>query len=463
MKKKVAIAGAGGYIGRWFIERFKDRYDIIALSRREAVEETVAGVRWKQVELFSITSTTEALEGVDYAIYLIHSMSASTRLNQGNFQDTDLLLADNFARAAAANNIQQILYLGGILPKDVDFESISIHLRSRLEVEQTLSSKGVPVTALRAGIIVGPGGSSFEMMYHLVQKLPVLICPQWTQSETQAISLEDALTIMDDCLGNPKVYDKAIEIGAPEILTYKNMMERTALVMGKKRWVVSVPVFSVGFSKLWVSFFGKTPMKLVSPLVESLKHTLTVSEELAFKEKPIAYLGYETAVKKALDPNAQLPALPRFKSLEGDKNTVRSIQRLPNTRHQSALWVANRYKVWLPTFFRFLINAKENNRGDIGFHLLNSPKPMLQLTLIQDRSDMKRQLFYITGGWLVKRFDYGWLEFREVLGGKYMISAIHEFVPRLPWFIYVNTQARIHLWVMNSFKKYLEKFKFEAK
>ncbi|UJP64147.1 NmrA family NAD(P)-binding protein [Mongoliitalea daihaiensis] len=460
MKKKIAIAGAGGYIGRWFIDRFKDRYDIVALSRREAVQPVVDGVTWKQVELFSITSTIEALEGIDYAIYLIHSMSASTRLNQGSFQDTDLLLADNFARAAAANKIEQILYLGGILPKDLELEAISIHLRSRLEVEETLASKGVPVTALRAGIIVGPGGSSFDMMYHLVQKLPVLVCPQWTQSETQAISLEDALTIMDSCLGNPNVYGRAFEIGSPEILTYKGMLEMTAKAMGKKRWIVSVPVFSVGFSKLWVSYFGKTPMSLVSPLVESLKHTLTVSDHLAFREKDIDYLDYNTAAKKALDPDAKLPALPPFKSFAGDKNTVRSIQRLPNTRHQSALWVANRYKVWLPTFFSFLINAKENSRGDIGFHLLNFPKPMLQLTLIPDRSDMKRQLFYITGGWLVKRYDYGWLEFREVMGGKYMISAIHEFVPRLPWFIYVNTQARIHLWVMNRFKKYLEKFKF---
>jgi hypothetical protein len=121
--------------------------------------------------------------------------------------------------------------------------------------------------------------------------------------------------------------------------------------------------------------------------------------------------------------------------------------------------VANRYKRWLPTFFRFFINAKETSRGDIGFYLFKGSKPMLQLTLIPDRSDIKRQLFYITGGWLVKRFDYGWLEFREVLGGKYMISAIHEFVPRLPWFVYVNTQARIHLWVMNRFRDYLEKYK----
>lgn len=396
---------------------------------------------------------------MDYAIYLIHSMSASTRLNQGSFEDTDLLLADNFARASAANGIEQILYLGGILPKEEDESSISPHLKSRFEVERTLASKGTPVTALRAGIIVGPGGSSFEMIRNLVNKLPALMCPKWTLSQTQAISLRDTLNIMDHCLGNAELYNRPIEIGAPEILTYKAMMEKTAAVMGKKRVIFSVPFFSIGFSKLWVSYFGKTPQKLVSPLVESLKHTLTISDELAFKSKDLDYLTYEESVKIALEGGDNFPKLPKFKVEKRVANTVRSIQRLPNTRHQSALWVANRYKVWLPTFFRLLIYAKENESDDLGFYLIGISRPMLQLTWIPDRSDVKRQLFYITGGWLVKRFDYGWLEFREVLGGKYMISAIHEFVPRLPWFIYILTQAKLHLWVMNNFRKYLEKYR----
>ena len=151
------------------------------------------------------------------------------------------------------------------------------------------------------------------------------------------------------------------------------------------------------------------------------------------------------------------PKMPTFIKSQKVKNTVRSIQRMPNKNRHSALWVANRYNIWLPTFFRFLINGKIAKNGDLGFYLLWGKKPMLQLTMIPDRSDFERQLFYISGGWLVKRFDYGWLEFREVLDSRYIISAIHEFVPRLPWFVYVNTQAKLHLWVMNRFKKYLEK------
>lgn len=459
MKPTVAIAGAGGYVGRWFIDRFKDRYRIVALSRSDVAVPVDSEVEWRKVEMFSITSTAEALQGVDYALYLIHSMGATTRLNQGSFEDTDLLLADNFVRAAEINQLKQIIYLGGIIPEGKKEEDLSAHLRSRLEVEKTLGSRSVPMTAVRAGIIVGPGGSSFSMIQKLVQKLPIMVCPSWTGSKTQAISLQNTLDILQSCLGNPKAFGKIYEIGSPEVLTYKSMLQQTADVLGKKRFIFSVPFLSVGFSKLWVGYFGESPAKLVAPLIESLKHDMLVAAKYRFDLKEIAYDSYSESVRHALAFENAIPRLPKFKKNERIQNTVRSIQRLPNTRHQSALWIANRYKVWLPTFFRFLIRAEENSRGDLGFFLAYGKKPMLQLTWIPDRSDIKRQLFYISGGWLVKRFDYGWLEFREVLGGKYVISAIHEFVPRLPWFVYILTQAKIHLWVMRSFRKYLEQYK----
>jgi len=457
-KLTVAIAGAGGYIGRWLIKEYRNKFNFVALSRQKVDQNPYPEVEWRQVELYSITSTVEALKGVDVAIYLVHSMNASTRLNQGSFEDTDLLLADNFSRASEINEVKQIIYLGGLLPDEPE-EKLSRHLKSRLEVEQTLGSRKAKLTALRASIIVGPGGSSFDMIKNLVRRLPVLMCPKWTESLTQPISLKDTLTIIDSCIGNRKVYSKAIEIGNPEVMSYRNMLERTAKAMGKKRLVFSVPVFSLGLSKLWVGIFGDSPPQLVSPLVESLKHTLTVSPELVFKEKEIEYQSFEKACEIALT-ETDYPKMPSFIKSNADKNTVRSIQRMSNKNRHSALWVANRYNLWLPTFFRFLINGKVSENGDLGFYLLWSKKPMLQLTMIPDRSDFERQLFYITGGWLVKRFDYGWLEFREVLDSKYIISAIHEFVPRLPWLVYVNTQAKLHLWVMNRFKKYLEKKAF---
>jgi len=454
-KITVALAGAGGYIGSWFIEQYKDVYQLIGLSRGKVKSNPYPEVEWRQVELYSITSTAEALQGVDVAIYLVHSMSASTRLNQGSFEDTDLILADNFSRAAEIAGIKQIIYLGGLIPNEPE-EHLSRHLKSRLEVEQTLGSRTAKLTAIRASIIVGPGGSSFDMIKNLVQKLPVLMCPKWTNSLTQPISLRDTLTIINFCIGNSKVYDRVFEIGSPEVMSYRDMLARTAKVMGKKRLIFSVPVFSLGFSKFWVGLFGDTPPQLVSPLVESLKHTLVVNPVHAFKEKEMDYLGYDDAVKVALSTTDR-PKLPRFKYKKGLKNTVRSLQRMTNLGRHNALWVAERYALWLPFFFRYIIRGKLRGTEVLGFHLLWDKEPMLELTHVPDRSDSQRQLFYITGGWLVKRYDYGWLEFREVLDSKYIISAIHEFAPRLPWFIYVNTQARLHLWVMSRFQKYLEK------
>jgi len=454
-KITVALAGAGGYIGSWFIEQYKDIYQLIGLSRGKVESNPYPEVEWRQVELYSITSTSEALRGVDVAIYLVHSMSASTRLNQGSFEDTDLILADNFSRAAEIAGIKQIIYLGGLIPDEPE-EHLSRHLKSRLEVEKTLGSRTAKLTAIRASIIVGPGGSSFDMIKNLVQKLPVLICPKWTNSLTQPISLRDTLDIINTCIGNSKVYDQVFEIGSPEVMSYRDMLARTAKVMGKKRIIFSVPVFSLGFSKFWVGLFGNTPPQLVSPLVESLKHTLVVNPVHAFKEKEMDYLGYEASVEVALS-TTERPKLPRFKYNKGLKNTVRSLQRMTNLGRHDALWVAERYALWLPNFFRYIIRGKLRGTEVLGFHLLWGKEPMLELTHVPDRSDSQRQLFYISGGWLVKRYDYGWLEFREVLDSKYIISAVHEFAPRLPWFIYVNTQAQLHLWVMSRFQKYLEK------
>ena len=118
MKQNIAIAGATGFIGRWFIDRYKNEFNITALSRKKVANNNQSAVKWKQVDLYSISSTTEALANIDVAIYLVHSMMPSTRLNQGSFEDTDILLADNFSRASEQCNLKQIIYVGGILPKD---------------------------------------------------------------------------------------------------------------------------------------------------------------------------------------------------------------------------------------------------------------------------------------------------------------------------------------------------------
>ena len=178
------------------------------------------------------SSTTDALKNVDIGIYLVHSMQPTTRMNQGSFVDTDLLLADNFCRAATTCKLEQIIYLGGILPKD-GFK-MSKHLKSRFEVEKILGSRSTPLTSIRAGIIIGPDGSSFKIVQKLVENLPVMACPKWTKSLNQPLDILDALKVINWSIGNTKSYNQSIEIGGKEVITYMDLLKITAKKMRKK-------------------------------------------------------------------------------------------------------------------------------------------------------------------------------------------------------------------------------------
>ncbi|MFM8230130.1 MAG: NAD-dependent epimerase/dehydratase family protein, partial [Chthoniobacterales bacterium] len=164
----VVVAGASGFVGMALLPVLAENFDVVALSRSANPE--LPRVRWTRCDLFSLLQTERALQGADYVVYLVHSMLPA-RLTQARFEDMDFILADNFARSAARAGVKQIVYLGGIIPNDAQ---LSRHLASRLEVERVLSARGVPVTSLRAGLIVGPRGSSFRIMLRLVRRSPVL-------------------------------------------------------------------------------------------------------------------------------------------------------------------------------------------------------------------------------------------------------------------------------------------------
>ena len=230
------------------------------------------------------------------------------------------------------------------------------------------------------------------------------------------------------------------------------MLQTTARLLGKKRLIRSVPFFSLGLSKLWVAVFSDSSMTFVSPLIESLRHRMTVEEHPLIRKMGINCLTFEEAVKFTIAHKNDVPKLPSSKPIQKLENTVRSVQRLPNPNNKSADWVAKEYLRWLPASFSYLMKIEEQGNV-LSFQLFGMT--LLKLELIESRSNKDRTLFYIIGGLLAKRTDYGWLEFRSVLDGKYVVAAIHEFVPRLPWFIYVNSQALIHLWVMRRFGRHL--------
>ncbi len=447
--KTIAIAGATGFIGRWFIHHYHNKYHIIALTRGIVEDSAYPNVEWRTVDLYSRSSTLEALKGADYGLYLVHSMQPSTRLNQGSFEDTDLLLADNFSRAAEEGGLKQIVFVGGILPKDTN--DYSTHLQSRYETEQTLASRTVPVTAIRAGIIIGSGGSSFNIIKKLVKRLPVMACPQWCKSPSQPIDIDDMLKVLEETFGNEEVYHQAIEVGGKTHLSYMDILKKTSRMMNKRRLIFSVPFFNLGFSKLWVALFSNSSTTFVSPLIESLKHDMQVKSKQPYRFSA-PKCGIDESIYKAL--NHKAPILNRGSTIKEERNTVRSVQRLVNPAQRSVAWVADAYPKWLPNFFRFILKAELENEY-ITFHLFGIH--LLKLKHVEDRSDEERKLFFIVGGKLVKRGDHGWLEFRSVLNNRFIIAAIHEFVPSLPWFIYRYTQAEVHLIVMKSFNRFLAK------
>ena len=197
-KLKVAIIGASGFVGSHLIDSLKDNeeLDLVALSRSKPNSE----VLHKPCDLFSLLDIEDGLEGADIAIYLVHSMAPSAHLDQGNFRDYDLIVVDNFLRACKKKNIKQIIYLGGITPKD-DLK-LSDHLDSRLEIEEFIKSSHIPVTVFRAGMIMGIGGSSFNIMLNLINRLPVLGLPRWTKTETQPVHIDFVVDCLKESIGN---------------------------------------------------------------------------------------------------------------------------------------------------------------------------------------------------------------------------------------------------------------------
>lgn len=464
-RPRVVVAGASGFIGHALIPRLAERFDVVALSRARASESPDAvGVRWQRCDLFSLRETTEALAGADYAVYLVHSMMPSARLTQGSFADIDLVIADNFARAAAHAGVRQIVYLGGLTPPD---GSLSPHLESRLEVERTLSSRGVPVTAVRAGLVVGAGGSSFQILVRLVRRLPVMLCPAWTGTLTQPIALADAVAVLAGAVGDREAEGTVLEIGGPDVLSYRAMMERTAALLGRRARTFAVPYFTPGLSRLWVTLVTRTPRALVAPLIQSLRHPMVASRDDLARRLGRPGIGFEESVRRALADEAASPDVARETQIRDllrerrrlrSARSVRSIQRLPLPAGRDAAWVAREYKAWLPHPFRPLIHVHVDDTGSCRF-LLWPGFLLLLLRLEPGRSGADRQVFLIEGGRLVDRSGSapaGRLEFREVLERRFVLAAIHDYVPALPWALYAVSQAFVHAWVMRRFARHLD-------
>ena len=462
----VAIAGATGFVGRALMRELQSWYRIIALTRlpvkeihnRSWTDDT--GIEWRSCDLFSLIDAEYALEGVNYAFYLVHSMMPSARLTQGKFQDMDLILADNFARAAAKAGVKQIIYLGGLVP---DTKDLSLHLRSRLEVEETLGSHGVPVTALRAGLIIGTNGSTFRILVRLAEGYRFMVFPRWTMSLIQPIALPDIINILHYCMGNPKTYNESYDVGGPDVMTYKDLIIKVAQVLNRKCYITIIPYFPPWLASTLLGAFTNSPQALVKPLVESLKHSMVAKNLRLQEEMNLPGLPFVDAVKLAVSGKEPRIKIAPPKHMDENYNnviSVRSVQRLTLPPGRDADWVALYYSRWLPRLFLGTIIRVKLDQNGCYFYFRFMRQSLLDLTFSHARSSKDRPLYYITGG-LMARLNQlphrGRLEFHAVLNNRYVLVAIHDYVPTIPWFVYNATQALLHVWVMGKYRKHLER------
>lgn len=451
---KVAVAGASGFVGKALLETLKSEHDVVAFSRSAKIPND-SRIEWRSCDLFSMLDAEKALQGVDVAIYLVHSMRPSAHLTQGSFDDFDLIVADNFVRAAEKCQVKQIIYLGGMRPERAD--EMSDHLRSRWEVEEVFRKSSIPSTILRAAVILGAEGSSFHIMARLVQRLPMMVCPAWTRTKSQPIALKDIVFSLQHCVGKTETFNKVYDVAGPEVVSYSSMMATIARLLGLKRHLISVPFLTPQLSTLWVCLVTGAPWALVKPLIVGLKSELLQNPERALIIPDYKYLSVEEALRQALQNYDGHTAPLAFQGTPlSSSHVVRSVQRMSLPQGMSAQDVAQAYLKFLP----------QMQPGFLKVQVLDNwiyfcwRIPFVKLLILEysaARSGKDRQLFYVRGGLLAKKTVRGRLEFREILGGDAVIAAIHDFEPRMPWYIYRWTQALFHLWVMKQFAGYLTK------
>ncbi|WP_176371610.1 SDR family oxidoreductase [Desulfosediminicola flagellatus] len=322
---KVLVTGATGYIGRRLVERLLTDSTIairVLVRNKNKLQAAVTDkVEIVEGDTFDEECLKLALEGVDTAFYLIHSMGSDK-----DYQDLDRKSADNFRRACIAAGARRIVYLGGLGVK----ESASKHLMSRIETGEILSEEPDKIQTiwLRAGVIIGSGSASFEIIRNLVQKLPAMITPKWVKTLTQPVGIEDVLSYLAACIRLKEDADQIVDIGA-ETLSFKDMMRQASEVMGLRRYLIPVPVLSPRLSSYWLILFTPVPVKLAAALVEGLKSETTLQNDNARRLFPeIEPASYRKSVEYAIEELEQNQVVSRWCDSSG--NTACDIKDYDN-------------------------------------------------------------------------------------------------------------------------------------
>src|SRR5215208_5469171 len=292
---EILVTGAGGFVGSALGPELVARGHAVRAGTRDPgrLRDPAEGAPHR-FDLDDEASLGPALAGVEVAYYLVHSMA-----QKGSFARRDLQHARAFGRAARAAGGDRVVYLSGL---GDEREGLSEHLASRRAVEDALASTGPDLTVLRAAVVLGRGGASFEMLVQLVRRLPVMVCPNWVDTASQPIALGDAVGYLADVAHTEATRGQRLEVGGPEVLTYREMMVRFARLEGRRRLIVTVPLFTPGLSSHWIGLVTDVPAAVARPLAEGLRNRVVVTNGAARRLMPRDLATFEEACRAALAP-----------------------------------------------------------------------------------------------------------------------------------------------------------------
>ena len=292
----ILVTGATGFIGKKLLERLaKTGYKVTAMSRSSYPDSK--NVRFVTADAFDMDSLCNAVKGVETVFYLLHSMEGSKK-EWEEFANREKLQARNFLKASEDAGVKRIIYLGGLVTESLN---LSKHMKSRHEVGKILASGNIPVTELRASVIVGAEGGSYAMLRYLVERLPLMVCPKWVKSTTQPIAVDNVVDYLVGVMKNPITAGKTLEIGGPDKMTYEQMMRLYSSIINRNLNIIQIPFLTPRLSSYWIDLVTPVKASLARPLVDSLVHDSYVKDNTIQELVPVNLKHMTEAIKDARD------------------------------------------------------------------------------------------------------------------------------------------------------------------
>ncbi|MCK5105485.1 MAG: SDR family oxidoreductase [Cyclobacteriaceae bacterium] len=472
---KILLTGATGYIGkRLLITLVNKGYKVICcvrdINRFNPPKSLLQSVQAIEVDFLDKASLKSIPKDIDGAYYLMHSMSSST-----NYERLELICATNFREVISRTKSAHVVYLSGIINE----KSLSKHLSSRKSVEDELAKGDYHFTTLRAGIIIGSGSASFEIIRDLIEKLPVMVVPKWLRTKCQPIGIRDVLSFLSETLFNPATFDQSFDIGGPDILSYKRMLLGYAQVRGLKRQIIIVPVMTPKLSSYWLYFVTSTSYKLASALVNSMKVEVVCRNNNLNRILNITPIGYTEALQRTLTKIKQQQIVSSWKDslisgrfnfsiseyinvptygcfiFKGSKliaNRKKCVERLWEIGGDTGWYYAN----WLWKFRGFIdqvFGGVGLRRGRTHYNQLSAGDAIDFWRVLFSNKEEGRLLLFAE----MKLPGEAWLEFKVLNGTLYQTATFRPkgILGRIYWYAIYLIHGLVFKGLMNQLTKYV--------